>query len=42
MTYELVPPGDHHRNMAKRAIQTFKDYLVGESIQALELIEFVA
>ncbi len=29
MTYELVPPNNHCRNMAKRAIQTFKDHLVG-------------
>ena len=28
-TYKLVPPNDHRRNMAKRAIQTFKDHLVG-------------
>jgi hypothetical protein len=29
MTYELVPPDDHQRNMAKKAIQTFKDHFVG-------------
>ena len=29
MTYELVPPDGHRRNMAKRVIQTFKDHLVG-------------
>ena len=29
MTYKLVPPKDHRRNMAKRTIQTFKDHLVG-------------
>jgi hypothetical protein len=29
MTYKLVPLDDHHRNMAERAIQTFKDHLVG-------------
>ncbi len=29
MTYQLVPPDDHRRNMAKKAIQTFKDHFVG-------------
>ncbi len=29
MTYELVPPEEHQRNMAEKAIQTFKDNLVG-------------
>jgi hypothetical protein len=29
MTYELVPPDDHQRNMAEKAIQTFKDHFVG-------------
>ena len=29
MTYELVPPEEHRRNMAEKAIQTFKDHLVG-------------
>jgi hypothetical protein len=29
MTYELVPPDDHQHNMAKKAIQTFKDHFVG-------------
>jgi hypothetical protein len=28
-TYELVPPDDHQRNMAEKAIQTFKDHFVG-------------
>jgi hypothetical protein len=28
MTYELVPPEEHQRNMAKKAIQTFKDHFV--------------
>ncbi|KAL7530484.1 hypothetical protein ACHAXR_003518, partial [Thalassiosira sp. AJA248-18] len=28
-THQLVPPGDHRRNMAKRAIQTFKDHFIG-------------
>jgi hypothetical protein len=28
-TYELVPPKDHQRNMAQKAIQTFKDHFVG-------------
>jgi hypothetical protein len=28
MTYQLVPPHDHHRNHAKKAIQTFKDHFV--------------
>ncbi len=28
MTYQLVPPHNHHRNCAKKAIQTFKDYFV--------------
>ena len=28
-THQLVPPGDHRRNMAKRAIQPFKDNLIG-------------
>ncbi len=29
MTYELVPMDDHWCNMAKKAIQTFKDHFVG-------------
>ncbi len=29
MTYELVPPKEHQRNMAEKAIQTFKDHFVG-------------
>jgi hypothetical protein len=29
MTYELVPPEEHRRNMAENAIQTFKDHFVG-------------
>ena len=29
MTYELVPPEEHRRNMAEKAIQTFKDHFVG-------------
>jgi hypothetical protein len=26
MTYQLVPPHNHHRNRAEKAIQTFKDH----------------
>jgi hypothetical protein len=29
MTFELVPPDNHRRNMAEKAIQTFKDHFVG-------------
>jgi hypothetical protein len=29
MTYELVPPKEHQRNMAEKAIQTCKDHFVG-------------
>ncbi len=29
MTFKLVSPNDHHRNMAEKAIQTFKDHFVG-------------
>jgi hypothetical protein len=29
MTYELVPPEEHQRNKAAKAIQTFKDHSVG-------------
>eukprot|EP00804_Cyclotella_cryptica_P001885 CCRYP_007356-RA/>CCRYP_007356-RA protein AED:0.20 eAED:0.20 QI:0/-1/0/1/-1/1/1/0/768 len=28
MTYQLVPPDDHRRNIAKRAIQTWKDHFI--------------
>jgi len=28
MTYQLVPPSDHRRNVAEKAIQTFKDHFV--------------
>ncbi len=28
MTYELIPPEEHQHNMAKKAIQTFKDHFV--------------
>ena len=27
-THQLVPPGDHRRNMGKWAIQTFKDHFI--------------
>ena len=29
MSYQLVPPDDHRRNIAKRAIQTWKNNFVG-------------
>ena len=29
MTYKLVPPEEHQRNMAEKAIQTFKDHFIG-------------
>jgi hypothetical protein len=29
MTYKLVPPEDHHRNLAKKLIGTFKDHFIG-------------
>jgi hypothetical protein len=29
MTYELVPPEEHQRNMAEKCVQTFKDHFVG-------------
>jgi hypothetical protein len=29
MSYQLVPPDDHRCNMAKKAIQTFKDHFIG-------------
>ena len=29
MTYQLVPPDDHRRNIAEKAIQTWKDHFVG-------------
>jgi hypothetical protein len=28
MPYKLVPPNDHRRNMAEKAIQTFKDHFI--------------
>ena len=28
MKYQLVPPNDHRRNIAEKAIQTFKDHFV--------------
>jgi hypothetical protein len=28
MTYELFPPGQHRRNQAERAIQTFKSHFI--------------
>eukprot|EP00804_Cyclotella_cryptica_P002817 CCRYP_009355-RA/>CCRYP_009355-RA protein AED:0.29 eAED:0.33 QI:0/0/0/1/0.66/0.5/4/0/552 len=28
MTYQLVPPDDHRRNVAKKAVQTWKDHFV--------------
>ena len=28
MTYQLVPPNDHHRNIAEKAIQTFKAHFI--------------
>ena len=28
MTYQLVPPNDHRRNVAKKGFQTFKDHFV--------------
>ena len=29
MTYQLVPPNYHHRNIANKAIQNWKDHFVG-------------
>ena len=29
MTFQLVPPDDHRRNLAERAIQTWKDHFFG-------------
>ena len=29
MTYQLVPPDDHRRNISEKAIQTWKDHFVG-------------
>jgi hypothetical protein len=29
MTYELVPPEHHQRNLAKKLIATFKDHFIG-------------
>ena len=29
MSYQLVPPDDHRRNIAERAIQTWKNHFVG-------------
>jgi len=28
LTYQLVPPNDHRRNVAKKAIQTWKDHII--------------
>eukprot|EP00804_Cyclotella_cryptica_P020576 CCRYP_003416-RA/>CCRYP_003416-RA protein AED:0.30 eAED:0.30 QI:0/0/0/1/1/1/3/0/460 len=28
LTYQLVPPDDHHRNVAEKAIQTWKDHFI--------------
>ena len=30
LTYQLVPPNDHRRNVAKKAIQTWKDHFIAE------------
>jgi hypothetical protein len=35
MEFQLVPPHDHHCNLAEKAIQTFKDHFVlplGQSV----------
>ena len=29
MTFQLVPPDDHRRNLAEKAIQTWKDHFIG-------------
>ena len=29
MTYQLVPPDDHRRNIAEKALQTWKDHFIG-------------
>ena len=29
MTFELVPPDDHHRKLAERSILTWKDHFAG-------------
>ena len=29
ITFQLVPPDDHRRNLAERAIQTWKEHFVG-------------
>ena len=31
MEYQLVPPNDHRRNVAEKAIQVFKDCFVSVS-----------
>ena len=36
MRYQLVPPQDHRRNAAERAIQTFKDHFVAVLCQTDE------
>ena len=28
MTYQLVPPGDHRRNISEKTIQTWKDHFI--------------
>ena len=28
MTYQLVPPDDHRRNLSEKAIQTWKDHFI--------------
>ncbi len=28
MTFQLVPPHDHHQNIAEKAIQTFKAHFI--------------
>ena len=29
MTYQLVPPNDHHRKIAEKAVQTLKHHFIG-------------
>jgi hypothetical protein len=37
MTYKLVPPEEHRRNIAKKAIQTFKDHLIGVCAKSMPM-----
>ena len=41
LTYELVPPHDHRRNLAEKAIQTFKAHFIAYCAECLQVSQCI-